>query len=162
MTKQQFLDGLYSALNGKIDESLIKENIDYYRDYIDSQVRMGRTEEEVVRQLGDPRLIAKSIAEANKHAGVEGNGKTEYQNADTGYAKGGYYGGSYAQGQYEHNVGHGNRQKIHRIPGWLIALIIGIVIFLIVKLIFSVFSFLMPLILPVLLIALIVRFFRST
>lgn len=162
MTKQQFLDGLYSALNGKIDESLIKENIAYYRDYIDSQVRMGRTEEEVVRQLGDPRLIAKSIAEANKHAGVEGNGKTEYQNADTGYAKGGYYGGSYAQGQYGHNTGHGNRQKIHRIPGWLIALITGIVIFLIVKLIFSVFSFLMPLILPVLLIALIVRFFRST
>ena len=61
MTKQEFLDGLGAALAGRISASLISENINYYEDYINTQVRMGRIEGEVVQSLGDPRLIAKSI-----------------------------------------------------------------------------------------------------
>ncbi len=161
MTKQDFLEGLRAALSGKIGAGLITENINYYDDYINTQMRMGRTEADVVRGLGDPRLIAKSIAEANKHAAVdESNGKG-YQNAGDGFSGKGYYGGSYAENaSYGNNEGYG--KKIFKMPGWLVAVVVGIVFFLIMMLVFSVFSFFMPIILPVLLVAMIVKFFRST
>lgn len=161
MTKQEFLGGLRAALAGRIEASLISENIYYYEDYINTQVRMGRAEAEVVRGLGDPRLIAKSIVEANKHAGTDNNDGSEYQNANEGYAGKGYYGGSYAE-----NAGYANqngyRRKLIKMPGWLMAIIVGVVFFLIMLLMFSVFSFIMPLILPLLLVGMIVKFFRNT
>jgi len=161
MTKQEFLGGLRAALAGKLEASLVSENINYYEDYINTQVRMGRTEAEVVHGLGDPRLIAKSIVEANKRAGTDNNGGSEYQNGNEGYAGKGYYGGRYAE-----NAGYANqngyRRKIIKMPGWLIAIIVGIVFFLIMLLMFSVFSFFMPLILPLLLVVMIVKFFKST
>lgn len=161
MTKQEFLGGLRAALAGRIEASLISENIYYYEDYINTQVRMGRAEAEVVRGLGDPRLIAKSIVEANKHAGTDNNDGNEYQKANEGYAGKGYYGGSYAE-----NAGYANqngyRRKMIRMPGWLMAIIVGVVFFLIMLLMFSVFSFFMPLVLPLLLVGMIVKFFRNT
>ena len=40
----------------------VRENIDYYNQYIDEEVRNGRTEQEVIDMLGDPWALAKTIA----------------------------------------------------------------------------------------------------
>ena len=42
-------------------EGKIAAHIRYYEDYIQSQVRNGRTEKEVLEELGDPRLIARTL-----------------------------------------------------------------------------------------------------
>ena len=61
MTKQDFLDGLRRSLSAGLEPEQIKEHIRYYSDYIDSQIRKGIAEEEVMASLGEPRWIAKTI-----------------------------------------------------------------------------------------------------
>ena len=68
MEKTEFLDQLRVSLNGKIDPQEVNENLRYYEDYINIQIRMGKTETEVMELLGSPRLIARSITDAK---GVE-------------------------------------------------------------------------------------------
>ena len=65
MTKYDFLDRLKLALSGKVSATLIQENMTYYSEYIDTQIRMGRSEQEVMDMLGDPRLIARTIVQTN-------------------------------------------------------------------------------------------------
>ena len=71
MDKQEFINRLRSALNGKISPSLVEENAAYYADYINTQIRLGKSEEEVLAHLGDPRLIAKTIVMANDGTAFE-------------------------------------------------------------------------------------------
>ena len=77
MTKQDFLTGLEQALSGEVSRDVFLENVTYYRDYIDGEIRKGRREEEVLEELGSPRLIARTIidaaqAEAEEDAGFSG------------------------------------------------------------------------------------------
>ena len=65
MSKQEFLDKLRAALSGNVPAKLVEENVAYYSDYINAQIRVGRSEESVLQSLGEPRLIAKSIITAN-------------------------------------------------------------------------------------------------
>lgn len=62
MTKIEFIDGLKTALTGELPDTEIASNIRFYEDYISSKIING-AEEEIVGQLGDPRLIAKTIIE---------------------------------------------------------------------------------------------------
>ena len=50
MNKQEFIDRLRSALNGRIPPSMVAENVNYYEDYINMEVRKGKTEAEVPEQ----------------------------------------------------------------------------------------------------------------
>jgi uncharacterized membrane protein len=61
MTKNEFIDGLKTALTGELPDTEITANIRFYEDYIKS--KRNNDEEEIVGQLGDPRLIAKTIIE---------------------------------------------------------------------------------------------------
>ena len=61
MDKQEFVDRLRMALNGRVSPGLVMDNVNYYEDYINTEIRKGRTEEEVLESLGDPRLIARTI-----------------------------------------------------------------------------------------------------
>lgn len=69
MNREEFLEGLRKALSGQIPPSAVQENLRYYDDYIRTEVRKGRTEKEVMEELGDPRLIARSIVDATPGAG---------------------------------------------------------------------------------------------
>ena len=66
MDKTEFLDQLRVSLNGKMDAEEVTDNLRYYEEYINGQLRLGRTEAEVMTSLGSPRLIARSIADAMK------------------------------------------------------------------------------------------------
>ena len=61
MTAEIFLTELREALDGSVSPAFINENIRYYEEYIDTEKRKGRSEEEVMEELGEPRLIAKTI-----------------------------------------------------------------------------------------------------
>ena len=61
MDKHEFLEKLSEALRESMDDSSAYEHISYYSNYIDEEIKKGRTEQEVIDELGNPRLIAKSI-----------------------------------------------------------------------------------------------------
>ena len=74
MRKEEFLQSLRRALNGDVPSRVIEENIRYYDNYITEEVRKGRTEEAVIDEIGDPRLIARTIEDT-----TDGAGKNQYE-----------------------------------------------------------------------------------
>lgn len=62
MDKNEFLAVLKEALQGEIPDYEIRGHVEYYDSYI--MENDGKTEEEKLRQLGDPRLIARTIIDA--------------------------------------------------------------------------------------------------
>ncbi len=61
MTKIEFVDTLRRNISSVNDYAFVNETVEYYQSYIESAIRQGRDEEDVMEELGDPRLIAKSI-----------------------------------------------------------------------------------------------------
>lgn len=64
MTKKQFMEELRSSLEGIVSPYVVQENLNYYEKYINEQIQHGRTEQEVLNELGNPRLIARTIIDA--------------------------------------------------------------------------------------------------
>ena len=57
MNCEEFLRQFRDALEGKVSENLIQENVNYYKSYINSQTIAGKSESDVLYSLGDPRLL---------------------------------------------------------------------------------------------------------
>lgn len=70
MERQDFINGLRRGLSGMEDYEYVNETVNYYENYIDSEIRKGETEESVLRMLGDPGLIAKSIRASRGEVGT--------------------------------------------------------------------------------------------
>lgn len=64
MTKIEFLDGLRVALSSDMSSQELQDNLNYYSQYIDDEMRKGRTEQAVLDELGDPWMIARTIIDA--------------------------------------------------------------------------------------------------
>ncbi len=67
MTKFEFLERLQKELEGGMRTAAVQEQLDYYRRYIEDEVRSGRDEAEVVSELGDPWAIAKTILDTSEN-----------------------------------------------------------------------------------------------
>ena len=78
MNKEQFIDTLRRALYGKIDDYTLQDHIRYYEDYIRQEMGKGRTEQEVLQELGDPRLLARTIVETEFLWYIRRSGKSSY------------------------------------------------------------------------------------
>ena len=61
MRKAEFLKEMANKLQESMPKKEIEEQIRYYSDYITSEVARGKTESEVLEQLGDPILLARNI-----------------------------------------------------------------------------------------------------
>lgn len=124
MNKQIFLDTLRRALYGKLDDMTLADYMQYYENYILQEMASGKSEQEVLDELGDPRLIARTIVE------TAGNRSTysEYTVMDGGEPE-------------EENF------RIRHLEGWkatAVALAVLFVIFLILVLVFHVVVALLP------------------
>lgn len=51
MTKRQFMEELRSSLEGMVSQVVIQENMNYYEDYINEQIRNGKNEQDVLNEL---------------------------------------------------------------------------------------------------------------
>lgn len=149
MSRAEFIDKLQRALAGGLNSSQVAENVRYYQEYIDAQISAGRREQEILAQLGDPRLLAKSIIEANKHAGTSYGSNREYDEEVTSDSQGWRNNEQMPQG------------KVTMLPGWLVMLIITVVVVLVIGLVTSLLSIFAPVILVALVIVLIVKIFQS-
>lgn len=141
MNKQEFIDRLRAALNGRVSPNLVTENVNYYEDYINTEIRKGRTEEEVLETLGDPRLIARTIIETNGKGG-------QSQGQGAGYQQ---------SGDYKDEVAG---KKFH-LPGWLWAVIVIVILAVVLSAVLSILSFLAPVILVFVVVVFLVKLFRD-
>ena len=64
MTKQEFLDELRLILSGEVSPEAVMDSYSYYSTYIENEMRSGKSEKQVVEELGRPSLIARSIIAA--------------------------------------------------------------------------------------------------
>ena len=69
MTRAEFLGELRETLSGNMSESEVQSNLAYYSSYIDDEVRKGKTEEEVLEELGSPFAIAKTLLRPYENEG---------------------------------------------------------------------------------------------
>lgn len=72
MQKTEFLQELNEALEGEVSVGVIQENVGYYNNYISQEAAKGRTEDEIIEELGGPRIIARTIMDSSEAAGESG------------------------------------------------------------------------------------------
>lgn len=143
MTKQDFLDGLRRSLSAGLETEQINEHIRYYSDYIDSQIRKGIAEEEVMASLGEPRLIAKTLLGMEETGQVTEEYVEEEQAADDKYR---YF-----------NI----NGKTIKIPGWLFTILVCVVSFFILTILFSLMTRLLPFIFMMIFVVTMIRFLKN-
>lgn len=145
MNKEEFITKLQYALAGGISGSQVAEHVRYYREYIDSEIHRGRTEEEVLVQLGDPRLLARSIIDANKRAGAASGSNRGYDEE--------------VAGNVPENEKYGRTGHVRRVmlPGWLVMVIIVVIAAIVIGLVSSLLYLFAPVIMGVLIVMLIIQ-----
>lgn len=135
MGKQEFLDKLRLALNGKVSTETVSETMAYYEDYINTEIRKGRSEEEVMASLGDPRLIARTIIETNDG---------ESQDVSREY-------GEEAEAE----------PRRLAVPGWVWLIVVLVAAVVILSIVFKILSVLFPFILVILVVSFFIKYFRD-
>lgn len=160
MTKQEFVDRLRIALKGNVSDTLVADYVNYYEEYISSEVHKGRCEREVLETLGEPRLIARTIIQTNT-IDSEGAGDHRYDNTNTYQQSDSYRQSGNVRTHYEQMSANSKGGKLIRIPGWAWMVLVFLIIILIIWFVMSVLSFLAPIIVPVLLVVFLVKLFRD-
>lgn len=153
MRKTEFLKELKETLEGEVSASIIQNNLSYYDQYISHEAAKGRSEEEVIEEIGSPRLIAKTIIDSNE------NTKEPYQSGS--YSSGGTSDNN-SKASYDRNYGSGDYSGLppyfHYIDlnkwYWKLALsaLVIVILFLLFALIGGIFTLLFNLAGPILLI----------
>ena len=164
MGKQEFLSILSEALNMELTPKEVSQNISYYSSYISGEVAKGKTEEEVIASLGEPRMIAKSIIEAAKAA------QDPYEHYERSFEDGAGRNNGFHEEQQ--NAQHGGTNfeyrhngKSYYISGKAVGVIVLIAVVLILALLLwiigGILRILLPVLIPVALILLGVHLLRQ-
>ena len=138
MTRQEFLEQLKTSLQGEVPASVLQENLRYYDDYIMAEVRAGRTEHEVIDEIGDPRLIARTIIDTSP--GDTGVFETYDEPED-----------SYGQEHSGHSHGSsGSNIHFYDLNKWYVKLAAIVIVTLIIILLLAIVGGLLALLAPLL------------
>lgn len=155
MDSIEFINKLQSALYGKVPDQVVEESVAFYKDYINGRIIAGDQEHKILAELGEPRLIARSITDAYK----QGNGANTSQNT------GRYYDSSQMDQEYGYaeqfdtfdnrDLQRDTRKPIIvKPPAWLTILaVVGISV--------VVLKVVIPLLIPVLIVYFVYRLFKD-
>ena len=181
MNKRQFLKELEEELGYELPSTLVRSNLDYYSSYIDGERQKGRGEDEILSDLGDPRLIARTIIDAAK-SGSDGipntpddrdftdqiyggsrsfsqDGAGYREEADSSYDRdSGSYGSGESRGDMPRH--HRNIYVYHNF-GCLGFLVTMLVIMLIFSFIGTALSVLLPILGPLIIVMIIIWIFTN-
>ena len=127
MSREEFLQELGEALAGDVPEAVIRDNLSYYGSYLSQEMARGRSVEEIVDEIGEPFIVAKTIiehCEASGECAGDGGYESSYQES---YSDGGNR--SQTQSPFP------NMRYID-LNQWYWKLLAGILMFLIVSLVF--------------------------
>ena len=131
MNKIEFVEQMRRSLSSIDDYTFVNETVAYYENYIESQIRMGKSEEQVMQELGDPRLIAKSILASHET-------ENETQEDVTYYTRENPYGDKALRTVLNFNG------KVIQMTSWLLKILSVLAAFVIIVLLFTVLRILSP------------------
>lgn len=126
MEKQEFLERLQVSLNGKVAPETVTDTLSYYEEYINTEIQTGKTEDEVMSALGDPRLIARTIVETK---GGQLNRQTS---------------GMVDEAEQRFDGSAQLQKRVSGIPGWVWLVCLLVIVILILSLAFKILSALWP------------------
>ena len=140
MNKKEFLDILYNQLSGQMPEGNVAAHVQYYRNYIEEEQRKGRSEDDILNELGDPHLIARTLLDTE--AAASGNPQTaEYYSESYNDHSSGYNG--YANSDSEH--GKVKQHSFHLdLTTWYGKLAVTLIAIVVIILLCTVLSVLIP------------------
>ncbi|NLJ95907.1 MAG: hypothetical protein GX321_02035 [Clostridiales bacterium] len=99
MNKKEFLDILRQSLVGEVSDVVLEQNMRFYNEYISSH--SDKSEEEIIDEIGDPRLIARTIIDTERIPAHGSFGSNNYN--DYGHRQ--YY------EDYDQHQNHGHRRS---------------------------------------------------
>jgi len=138
MTKEEFIKELRSALSGEVNQNVLNENIRYYDQYLSQEQQKGRTIDEIVEEIGNPRLIARTIIDTSSN--VSGT-SSDYDQ----------------QTEQNDGVNYSKTIRKAKIGIWAAVLIILLIVIGVIAILGRVIQLFAPILLPLLLISIAVR-----
>ena len=147
MSKAQFLELLSQKLSEELSRADVMSHMSYYESYIDGELSKGRSEIEIMDELGDPYLIARTIIDTHTGEAFEDVVYEDTVDADPA----------------ERQTHNSNRKTI-QMGNWgclftaLILILAGVAVISIVT---GLIAVLMPVLVPVLIVVLILFFIKS-
>jgi len=137
MNKQEFIKLLTESLSGRVPRRVVREKVDYYRNYIAGEERKGRSADEILEEIGPPELIAHTIIDAyeavngvyeeSPEAAAEQERESAYQSYEEGESAYGSTSGQESRGGFGSGSGSGfffNSSS----TGCLIALVLVVIL----------------------------------
>lgn len=143
MNRNEFISILRTALTGKVPATTVEDNVRYYEEYIEIQLRQEKNEKEILEALGDPRLLARTIIEANKFA----EGTETYAND----------GGEVPLGGSGKTFGQWYRER----PHWLHVVMSVVIMMFVLFFAFTVLQALFPFIMIIVVVTIVYRLIRQ-
>ena len=157
MTKEQFIMELEQCLQGEVSAYELSDSLTYYRQYFEDEIRNGKSEEQVVEELGSPRLIidAHGIEES-----ASGNSRYGDNSYGSGYAQNDSSYRSYGDAYSDRRDIENNNQKgaLQSAGKMIMTIIISALVFFIVLFLLRA---LLPLAVIIIAAVLIVRLIRG-
>lgn len=156
MDRREFTAELRREMSGGFSTAEIEDAVSYYEDYIDMQMKKGKREDEVLRELGSPRLIAKSMKAAGGGAGGAMGGRGGSAGSDAS-GRGSFFNGEPSR---DEDTDFNGRTHTFRIPLWLVLLIVLFVLLAVLSLVFRLLVAVLPILLVVIGVVTIYRYFQ--
>ena len=151
MDRNEFVSTLRAALTGEVSPAAVEDNVRYYQNYISQEIASGKSEKEVLEELGDPRLIARTIIDTQGNDGY-GSDPTYTYYEEEPEAKKGFH------AEFNDDGGIDIKYKRFNFNTWYGKLLVAVVIILILVLIGAIVGGILSLVLPVLIPVVIVLF----
>jgi len=157
MDRGEFLSVLRESLEGFIPMEDVEKNIQFYRNYFEESEQ---TDREVIEELGDPRLIARTIIDAYKASkGPMADYFTEQARSE--YSR--EHSEQYSDSANQAEEGYSSRHFawLEKAIGWIVVLFVVIVFFVLAVTVIGVFvGYVLPVILLIILVKILVDYFR--
>lgn len=145
MSRSEFLETLRSQLTGQMHEGKVAAHVRYYEDYIQSQVRGGRSEQEVLAELGDPRLIARTLLDTDPDTGQE-----SYEEYST-----------YSDGDVDSQQTTGRHVHVWRFDTWYSKALGILILLIIVFVVFHILTIVLPFFIMLAVVLLVISMIRN-
>lgn len=145
MTRTEFLEQLRQALQGNLSQALVNEHLQFYENYIIEESRKGRSEQEVVDSLGNPRLIAHTLIETSEHVG-NAYDEAYYEESNRGASKDqkGFHMEFSEDGKWDIRYGR------FKLNSWYGILLFAVILLIVIVIVGHLMIFLLPVILAAL------------
>lgn len=149
MSREEFLRGLENALSGNVPPAVVRDNLRYYDDYIRSERQKGRSENDIMDELGDPRLIARTILDTTPEAA---EGEYEEYHPFSSFAGNSGRSSQQENAQQTQSENYGGFGNIHyyNLNKWYWKLLAVVVVILFFTLVLTIIGGILTLLLPLL------------